>query len=126
MLEFLKWIPKLNIKSKLQIIDEDTLEFNKQAQIFIVSYQLLRDQLVQTRIKSELTIKIVIIDQISILKCNNPSKETKFNTSTEVKDKSEIDILTEFFMYFKRVLLLSGSKTLLDNPIDLYNIMRII
>ena len=42
--EFLKWIPKLNFKTKLQIIDEENIELNKQAQIFIVPYQLLKNQ----------------------------------------------------------------------------------
>ena len=41
--EFLKWIPKLNFKTKLQIIDEENIELNKQAQIFIVPYQLLKN-----------------------------------------------------------------------------------
>ena len=53
-LEFIKWIPKLNFKTKLQIIDDETMELNKSAQIFIIPYQLLKNQSMQERLNKEI------------------------------------------------------------------------
>lgn len=86
----------------MQVINDETVELNRQAQILFIPYQLLRLSEIQNRLRN---IKIAIVDQVFLLK-----EET----------------LIDFLMPLKRLIILSGSCSLLSSPINIWPIMRLV
>lgn len=74
--EFLKWIPRLNYKTKMQLIDAEDFSLNSGAQIFIVSDKLVcYSEKIQAIILEQIRAKVCILDSMMPFVLHQPANK---------------------------------------------------